>query len=102
MKTFLALLVARTALAQDDLHEDDAKLMNMSEKELHVKLRRMRSLLKFKPHIDVHHRSFLDFLNDPSRSGDYHVSKHGGKRRYLELVVDSIVRYARRVIQDPD
>ncbi|KIL62485.1 hypothetical protein M378DRAFT_165694 [Amanita muscaria Koide BX008] len=75
--------------------------MNVSEKELHTKLRRMRSLLKFEPHIDVHHRSFLDFLNEPSRSGGYCVSEQGGQRRYLELVVDLIVRHVSIVIQNP-
>ncbi|KAM6502764.1 hypothetical protein JOM56_002741 [Amanita muscaria] len=102
LKTFLALLVGRTALSQEDLREDDAKLMNMSEKDLHTKLRRMRSLLKFEPYIDVHHQSFLDFLQEPSRSGDYHVSRHRGTKRYLELVVDSIVLYVSRVIQNPN
>ncbi|KAM6502758.1 hypothetical protein JOM56_002735, partial [Amanita muscaria] len=96
LKTFLAILVGRTALSVlgagtnpnpgDGLHEDDAKLMNVSEKELHTKLRRMRSLLKFEPRIDVYHRSFLDFLNELSRSGEYHVSKQAGTRRYVELV----------------
>ncbi|KAM6502752.1 hypothetical protein JOM56_002729 [Amanita muscaria] len=76
--------------------------MNVSEKELHTKLRRMRSLLKFEPHIDVHHRSFLDFLNEPSRSGEYHVSKRAGTMRYVELVVDSIVRYVSMVTQNPN
>ncbi|KAM6502514.1 hypothetical protein JOM56_002491, partial [Amanita muscaria] len=102
LKTFLALLVGRTALSDSELHEDDAKLMNVSEKELHTKLRRMRALLKFVPHIDVHHQSFLDFLNQSSRSGGYYVSKQAGKRRYVELVVESIVRYVSRVIENPD
>ncbi|KIL62492.1 hypothetical protein M378DRAFT_128836 [Amanita muscaria Koide BX008] len=112
LKTFLAILVGRTALSVlgaqttpnpgDDLHEDDAKLMNVSEKELHTKLRRMRSLLIFEPHIDVHHRSFLDFLNELSRSGDYHISKQAGTKRYVELVVDSIVRYVSMVTQNPN
>ncbi|KAM6502768.1 hypothetical protein JOM56_002745 [Amanita muscaria] len=105
LKTFLALLVGRTApsiLTNWSLPEDDAKLMNVSKKELHTKLRRMRSLLKFEPHIDVHHRSFLDFLNEPSRSGGYHVSEQGGRRRYLELIVDSIVLHVFRVIQNPN
>ncbi|KIL68685.1 hypothetical protein M378DRAFT_70604, partial [Amanita muscaria Koide BX008] len=104
LKTFLALLVGRIAISDTrdwKLHKDDAKLI-VSEKELHTKLRRMRSLLRFKPHIDVHHRSFLDFLNEPTRSGDYYVSKQAGTRRYVELVVDSIVRYVTRVIENPD
>ncbi|KIL61774.1 hypothetical protein M378DRAFT_821226 [Amanita muscaria Koide BX008] len=74
VKTFLALLVVRSSIDEDDLHEDDAILMNVSEKELHIKLRRMRSLLKFEPFIDVYHKSFLDFLQDSSRSGQYHLS----------------------------
>ncbi|KIL68688.1 hypothetical protein M378DRAFT_70677, partial [Amanita muscaria Koide BX008] len=106
LKTFLALLVGRIALSRaglggDRLHEDDSKLMNVSEKELHTKLRRTRSLLKFEPRIDVHHRSFLDFLNESSRSVDYYVNKQTGRRRYTELVVDSIVRHVSRAIENP-
>ncbi|KAM6502754.1 hypothetical protein JOM56_002731 [Amanita muscaria] len=108
LKTFLALLVGRTELGAKNstngifLRKDDAKLMKVSEKELHTKLRRMRSLLKFEFHIDVHHRSFLDFLNELSRSGDYRISKQAGTKHYVELVVDSIVRYVSRVIQNPN
>ncbi|KIL65364.1 hypothetical protein M378DRAFT_10767 [Amanita muscaria Koide BX008] len=76
--------------------------MNVSEKKLHMKLRRMRSLLKFEPFIDVHHKSFLDFLQDPSRSGQYHVSKQGGQKRYLELIVDCVVRHVSVVIKQPN
>ncbi|KAM6499257.1 hypothetical protein JOM56_004765 [Amanita muscaria] len=53
--------------------EDDAMLLNVSEKELRIKLRRMRSLLKFEPFIDVYHQSFLDYLQDPYRSGLYNI-----------------------------
>ncbi|KAM6499610.1 hypothetical protein JOM56_005118 [Amanita muscaria] len=74
LKTFLALFVGRTSIKEFTLHKDDAMLMNVSVKELHIKLRRMRSLLKFKPFIDVYHKSFLDFLQDSSRSGQYHLS----------------------------
>ncbi|KIL57939.1 hypothetical protein M378DRAFT_356541 [Amanita muscaria Koide BX008] len=73
LKTFLALLVGRSFIKLAKLHEDDATLMNISEKDLHTKLRKMRSLLKFKPFIDVYHKSFLDFLQDSSRSGQYHL-----------------------------
>ncbi|KIL57205.1 hypothetical protein M378DRAFT_172021 [Amanita muscaria Koide BX008] len=73
--------------------------MNVSQKVLHIKLRRMRSLLKFEPFIDVYHKSFLDFLQDPSRSGQYHVSKEGGLKRYLELIVDSAVRHVSMAIE---
>ncbi|KAM6491620.1 hypothetical protein JOM56_013012 [Amanita muscaria] len=84
------------------LHKDDAKLMNVSEEELHIKLRKMRSLLKFEPFIDIHHKSFLDFLQDSSRSGRYHISKQSGQKRYLELIVDSVVQHVSMVIKQPN
>ncbi|KAM6499298.1 hypothetical protein JOM56_004806 [Amanita muscaria] len=102
LETFLAVLVARSSIKPKDLHKDDATLMNVSEKDLHTKLRRMRSLLKFTPFIDVYHKSFLDFLQDPSRSGQYHVSKQGGLKRYLQLIVDSVVRHVSMAIEQPD
>ncbi|KIL67193.1 hypothetical protein M378DRAFT_159579 [Amanita muscaria Koide BX008] len=106
LKTFLALFIGRSSIRVEqrdvELHKDDATLMNVSEKDLHIRLRRMRSLLKFKPFIDVYHKSFLDFLQDPSRSGQYHVSKAGGLKRYLELVVDSVVRHVSMEIEQPD
>ncbi|KAM6499425.1 hypothetical protein JOM56_004933 [Amanita muscaria] len=102
VKTFLALLVGRNSVDERYLHEDDAPLMNVSEKELHIKLRRMRSLLKFEPFIDVYHKSFLDFLQDSSRCGQYHVSKESGQKRYLELIVDSVVRHVSMAIEQPN
>ncbi|KAM6493240.1 hypothetical protein JOM56_011374 [Amanita muscaria] len=102
LKTFLALLVGRSSTQSDDLQEDDAILMNVSEKNLHLKLRRMRSLLKFEPFIDVHHKSFLDFLQDPSRSSQYHVSEQDGQKRYLELIVDCVVRHVSVAIEQPN
>ncbi|KIL54304.1 hypothetical protein M378DRAFT_849541 [Amanita muscaria Koide BX008] len=102
LKAFLALLVGRGSIEQDDLHEDDATLMNISEKDLHTKLRKMRSLLKFEPFIDIYHKSFLDFLQDSSRSGQYHVSKQAGLKRYLELVVDSVVQHVSMAIEQPN
>ncbi|KIL61224.1 hypothetical protein M378DRAFT_167209 [Amanita muscaria Koide BX008] len=62
----------------------------------------MRSLLKFEPFIDVHHRSFLDFLQDSSRSGQYHISQQAGTRRYLDFIAGSLVRYASTVIERHD
>ncbi|KAM6496427.1 hypothetical protein JOM56_009133 [Amanita muscaria] len=106
LKTFLALLVGRSSveimISDTNLADDDVTLMKISKKELHMKLRRMRSLLSFDPHIDVYHRSFIDFLVDPSRSNQYHVSREGGIMQYLELIVDWIVQYAARVIEQPD
>ncbi|KAM6499341.1 hypothetical protein JOM56_004849 [Amanita muscaria] len=91
LKIFLALLVGRSSIGWDNLHEDDAMLMNVSEKDLHTKLRKMRSLLKFEP-----------FIDDSSRSGQYHVSKQAGLKRYLELVVDSVVQHVSMAIEQPD
>ncbi|KAM6496286.1 hypothetical protein JOM56_008992 [Amanita muscaria] len=91
--TFLALLVARLSVDRfsygvgtDEFHLDDAMLMNVSEFELHRKLRGMRSLFKFEPHIGLHHRSFLDFLQDSSRSCQFYISQENAHRRYLELL----------------
>ncbi|KAM6499282.1 hypothetical protein JOM56_004790 [Amanita muscaria] len=110
LKTFLVLLVGRSSIRQNNevdaavknLHEDDATLMNVSEKDLHSRLRRMRSLLKLEPFIDVYHKSFLDFLQDLSRSGQYHVSEQGGLKRYLELVVDLVVRHVSMATEQPN
>ncbi|KAM6499599.1 hypothetical protein JOM56_005107 [Amanita muscaria] len=102
LKTFLALLVGCSSVKWDKLYEDYATLMNVSEKGLHIKLRRMRSLLEFEPFIDVYHKSFLDFLQDSSRSGQYHVSKQGGQKQYLKLIVESVVRHVSIAIEQPD
>ena len=74
------------------------------ERGLHRKLRGMHSLLKIElgSDIDVHHRSFVDFLLDPLRSGLYHVNEHIGRRRFLELIVAAVHRHASKVINEPD
>ncbi|KAM6496276.1 hypothetical protein JOM56_008982 [Amanita muscaria] len=109
LMTFLALLVARLSIpdfpygyGDDNFHLDDAMLMNVSEFELHRKLRGMRSLFKFEPHIDLHHRSFLDFLQDSSRSGQFYMSREKAQRRYLDLITASVVRFAERTIDQPN
>ncbi|KAM6496464.1 hypothetical protein JOM56_009170, partial [Amanita muscaria] len=104
LKRYLALLVARISVSSDygELYKDDAVLMHVSEQELHANLRRMRSLLKFKPGIDLHHKSFLDFLRDSSRSSEYYIGQESGIRRYLEVFVDSLVRYVSAVIEKPN
>ncbi|KIL57826.1 hypothetical protein M378DRAFT_15979 [Amanita muscaria Koide BX008] len=98
LKTFLALLVGHSSSKTRDLHRDDA----VSAEELHIKLRKMRSLLKFEPFIDVHSTSFLDFLQDSFRSGHHHVSQQGGLKRYSQLIVDSVVRHVSMAIGQPD
>jgi hypothetical protein len=99
LKNFLAVLVARTNLPPsqptiDDLYRDDALLLDVTKKELQRKLRGMNSVLKFEPGIDVYHRSFLDFIQESSRSSQYYVSERSATRRYLELITDCLVRYA--------
>ncbi|KAM6499592.1 hypothetical protein JOM56_005100 [Amanita muscaria] len=101
LKTFLSLFVGRNAINVNNLHKDDATLMDVSKEELHIRLRKMRSLLKFEPFIDVYHKSFLDFLQDSSHSGQYHV-KQNGLKRYLELIVDSVVRHVSMAAKQPD
>ncbi|KAM6494515.1 hypothetical protein JOM56_010876 [Amanita muscaria] len=105
--TFLALLVARLSInpvggGSDDFHLDDATLMNVSENELRRKLRGMHSLFKFEPHIDLHHRSFLDFLQDSSRSRQFYMSRENAERRYLGLITDAVVRFASKTIDQPN
>ncbi|KAM6501591.1 hypothetical protein JOM56_001568 [Amanita muscaria] len=103
LKEFLPILVARSMLFDiEDRNLDDAMLLDLDEKQLHRKLRGMHSLLKFEPFIDVHHKSFLDFLDDSSRSGEYHVSKHFANRRYMQLITDELVKAASRATNQPD
>ncbi|KAM6497629.1 hypothetical protein JOM56_005577 [Amanita muscaria] len=102
LNDFLSLLIGRNETWFDGLDEDDAMLLDVSEKELHRKLRGMCSLLRFEPYIDVHHRSFLDFLHDSSRSGEYYISKEAGTRRYLDFIAGSLARYVSTVIERQD
>ena len=96
LKTFLGLLVGRySIISGDSLSKDDAMLMDVSRDKLGEKLDKIRSILIFKPFIDVHHRSFLDFLQDSSRSGQYHVNRSTGTRRYLELITELLIKHAR-------
>ncbi|KIL54586.1 hypothetical protein M378DRAFT_92268, partial [Amanita muscaria Koide BX008] len=103
LKEFLLVLVARSMLVGiGNGNFDDAMLLGLDERELGRKLRGMHSLLKFEPFIDVHHKSFLDFLDDPSRAGEYHVSKHSANRRYMQLVTDELVKAASNAIEQTD
>ncbi|KAM6491980.1 hypothetical protein JOM56_012618 [Amanita muscaria] len=103
LKEFLPILVARSMLVGiEDKNLDDATLLGLDEKQLYRKLRGMHSLLKFEPFIDVHHKSFLDFLDDPSCSGEYHFSKHFANRRYMQLITDELVKAASRAIDQAD
>jgi hypothetical protein len=87
-----------------NLSQDDALLLDTDEKGLHRKLRGMHSVLKIEPGfmIGVHHKSFLDFLQELARSHHHHVNKQRATRRYLELIVESLVQYASRVMKEPD
>ncbi|KAM6503680.1 hypothetical protein JOM56_000623 [Amanita muscaria] len=76
--------------------------MNIPEQELCRKLSGMRSLLHLDPHVDIYHLSFLDCLHDSSRSGQYYIDQHAAQRRYLDLIVASIVRYVPIAFEQPD
>ncbi|KAM6491073.1 hypothetical protein JOM56_013312 [Amanita muscaria] len=105
LKEFLPVLVARSMLSGLDhgnLHKDDAMLLGLEETQLHRKLRGMSSILKFGPFLDVHHKSFLDFLDDSSRSGGYHVSKHFAHRRYMQRITDVLIKAAEKAMAQPD
>ncbi|KIL57814.1 hypothetical protein M378DRAFT_171332 [Amanita muscaria Koide BX008] len=102
LKTFLVLLVDCCSTSRDNPRDDDAMLMGISRVDLGRKLRRMRSILKFEPYIDVHYPSFVEFLQDPSRSGQYHVSTSAGTRRKLESMTKLLIGHAARLIKQPD
>ncbi|KAM6491082.1 hypothetical protein JOM56_013321 [Amanita muscaria] len=105
LKEFLPVLVARSMLSgvkDGKFHKDDAMLLGLEETQLHRKLRGMCSILKFEPFLDVHHKSFLDFLDDSSRSGEYHISKHFANRRYMQRITDVLVKAASKAIEQPD
>ena len=86
----------------EDKDLDDAMLLGLDEKELRRKLRGMHSLLKFQPFITVYHKSFLDFLLDPSRSGEHHISKQFANKRYMQLITDEVVKAASNAIEQTD
>lgn len=78
-------------------------LMGMSEQDLHKKLRRMRSLLNFTlDDIGLHHRSFIEFLRDPSRSGQYNISTEAAVKQQLLFTIASVVRAAEQAIDQPN
>ncbi|KIL55178.1 hypothetical protein M378DRAFT_649105 [Amanita muscaria Koide BX008] len=102
LKEFLPVLVAPSMLSSvKNLHKDDAMLLGLEERQLQRKLRGMCSILKSKPFIHVHHKSFLDFLQDSSRSGKYHVSTHFANRRYMQRITDVLIKAASKVIEQP-
>ncbi|KIL60353.1 hypothetical protein M378DRAFT_83929 [Amanita muscaria Koide BX008] len=78
-----------------------AILMNIPAKELCRKLRGIRSLLQLDPSIRSH-QSFWDFLEDSSRSGQYHISKPTAEKRYFALLTVSIIRRVPIVLEQPD
>jgi hypothetical protein len=102
-KDFLAVFIGRST-SEDFSGGDDALLFNTDVQGLQRKLRGMHSLLKIEPGSDigVHHQSFIDFLLDPLRSGQYHISKNRGRRRFLELIVAAIIRHASKVVKEPN
>ncbi|KAM6493653.1 hypothetical protein JOM56_010014, partial [Amanita muscaria] len=103
LKDVLALFLSCGSIEDGcEYHLDFPILLNVSEEEMGRKLRGMQSLLAFDGgYIDIHHRSFLDFLQDVSRSGQYHINERVSSRGYLELMTAAIVRYVSGVIDQP-
>lgn len=58
--------------------------------------------IEFGSDIDTHHRSFLDVLLDPLRSGQYHISEPSGRRRFLEQIVAAIIGHVSKLTKTPD
>ncbi|KAJ7622891.1 hypothetical protein DFH06DRAFT_1230907, partial [Mycena polygramma] len=49
------------------------ELLQLRDGDIQLTCRRLGSLLQVMPRLAVHHASFLDFLGEPSRSGEFHV-----------------------------
>ncbi|KIL67207.1 hypothetical protein M378DRAFT_9465 [Amanita muscaria Koide BX008] len=73
-------------------------LLGLESGKLALKLNRMHSVLRIVPGetIQVHHRSFLEFLQDRERSGEYHISYSYGLRRFLILLTRAGFRFIDR------
>ena len=66
--------------------------------ELSAKLRGLHSLLDIDINIqdifiNAHHASFLDFIQDPTRSGQYCVDIQSGFRTFVRLFSTAMVKY---------
>ncbi|KIL67248.1 hypothetical protein M378DRAFT_102403 [Amanita muscaria Koide BX008] len=77
-------------------------LLGLKRGELTTKLSMMHSVLKIVPgeSVQVHHRSFLEYLQDQKRSGKYYISYSAAIRRVLILMVRTGLRY--NIFQDND
>ncbi|KIL60007.1 hypothetical protein M378DRAFT_168639 [Amanita muscaria Koide BX008] len=70
-------------------------LLGLKKSELNKKLSQMHSVLSIVPgeSVGVYHRSFLEFLLDHKRSGEYHIAYSNGLRRILILMIRAGLRY---------
>ncbi|KIL67307.1 hypothetical protein M378DRAFT_159716 [Amanita muscaria Koide BX008] len=70
-------------------------LLGLERGRLTMKLRKLHSILRIIPgeSIQVHHRSFLEFLQNRQRSGEYHISYSTALRRILVLMGRAGLRY---------
>ncbi|KAM6493015.1 hypothetical protein JOM56_011149 [Amanita muscaria] len=70
-------------------------LLGLEKGELNKKLCKMHSVLSIVPgeSVGVYHRSFLEFLLDHKRSGEYHIGYSKGLRRILILMIRAGFRY---------
>jgi hypothetical protein len=70
-------------------------LLNLEEGKAFAKLRGLLPLLEIsETYICVRHASFLEFLQSPARCGQYYTSAREATRRFLDLLVAAVARYA--------
>ncbi|KAM6489757.1 hypothetical protein JOM56_014780 [Amanita muscaria] len=71
-------------------------LLGLESGQLTKKLGKMHSVLRIVPgeSVQVHHRSFLEFLQNRERSGEYYISYSSALRRILILMGRAGVRYS--------
>ena len=70
-------------------------LLNLEEGKAFAKLHGLHPLLQIsETYICIRHASFLEFLQSPSRCGRYYTSVCEATRRFLDLLVAAVVRYA--------
>ncbi|KIL60011.1 hypothetical protein M378DRAFT_960458 [Amanita muscaria Koide BX008] len=70
-------------------------LLGLEKGELNGKLYKMHSVLSIVPgeSVGVYHRSFLEFLLDHKRSGEYHIAYSNGLQQILILMIQVGFRY---------
>ncbi|KAJ7491436.1 hypothetical protein B0H11DRAFT_2399948 [Mycena galericulata] len=81
LKILTATVVYRLRLCPRDVEQ----LLELHPGDIHLVLRSLHSVIKVEKDsfITIHHTSFLDFLNDPARSGPFYI---GGSQHRVDLL----------------